>query len=219
VTKPPELTCDSSTFAVTDEFLDTVDDLSPFSDPPKHKKGTKDPKYSVALDVDQNIIQDYFKVFLSHYSIGSGESRDIVDKLLQSMDKGLIDHSWNVAFSLTNSAKKKQPLSFGEVVGLGDRNPKDDSGYDPIYTNYDEASTIDLKEGEPRTSALLLIYFADHANISSVYTKKLPIPLIMVHLPNPEGLGGSKITRVGGHRSAGTAFHYILEQNRADEEE
>ena len=87
---------------------------------------------------------------------------------------------------------------------ISDRNPKDDR-YDPIYTNYDEVSTIDLKEGEPRTSGLL-IYFADHANISSVYTKICTSNYDS--FAKSEGLVVQSLQWAAG--SAGTDFHFIL---------
>ena len=100
---------------------------------------------------------------------------------------------------------------IGEEIGMGLRTPKPDDGFDPIYTNFEEASEVDLDVNEIRKSALLLIYFVNPVKISSS-NLKVPVPLLMIILPKPEGVGGYSGVRVGGYRPPSLTLKSLLEE-------
>lgn len=100
---------------------------------------------------------------------------------------------------------------MGENIGMGMRTPKPDKGFDPIYTDYDMATEIDLEKNEQRLNALALIYFANPIKIPTFIDDK-PVPLMMIVLPRSEGIGSSTGIRVGGHRTPALATKSLLEE-------
>ena len=140
-----------------------------------------------------------------------GKEFDSKSILLKSMNSKSIDYSWNIAYAVTPSATSKYELMIGEKIGMGLRTPKPEDGFDPIYTNFGEASEIDLDNNEIRKNALLLIYFVNPDKIASL-NLKVPVPLLMIILPKPEGVGGYSGVRVGGHRPASLTLKSLLEE-------
>jgi hypothetical protein len=208
LTHPPELVNNESAFAIVDDFIECIDLGNSFSHPPKSPKSKT---YRVSANNDQDEVIQFLTEYLDLYKSETINSKIELDNLLKSMGSKSIDYSWNIAYAVTPSATPKYELMIEEEIGMGLRTPKTNDGFDPIYTNFEEASEVDLDVNEIRNNALLLIYFVNPAKISS-FNLKVPVPLLMFILPKPEGVGGYSGVRVGGHRPPSLTLKSLLEE-------
>jgi hypothetical protein len=206
---PPELISGTSTFDIYSELFTNIETLSIFEKPPK-----KERNYMVANFVPGAIIKHLLEEYLLRCQASSHHSNEIIQNLIKSLDENV---HWNVGYGKGEKQKKKVTVGF-QIAGLFERTPDDLKGFDPIYSNYDIASEIDLIEGEERNVPLLLLYFSDHQHAISKLpdNPNNPIPLFMIILPNPLGIGGSMSERLRGHRDGSVFVHSMT--NKSEEE-
>ena len=208
LTHPPELVNSTSAYEIVDDFLESIDMGSSFSEPPNDPKSVT---YRVSRNNDQSEILVFFNEYLELYNSEKINSKKELQQLIQSMTDEITDYAWNIAFALTPTNIPKILLSMGEKIGMGLRTPKPDRGFDPVYTDYDTATEIDLEKNEQRLNALVLIYFVNPIKIP-IFIDNKPVPLLMIVLPHSEGIGSSTGIRVGGHRPPSLALKSLLEE-------
>jgi len=208
LTHPPELVNSTSAYEIIDDFLESIDMGSKFSEPPNDSNSVT---YRVSRNNDQSEILAFFNEYLELYNSEKINSKKELHQLIQSMTDEITDYAWNIAFALTPTKKPKIRLSMGEDIGMGLRTPKPDRGFDPVYTDYDTATEIDLEKNEQRLNALILIYFINPIKIPFFIDNK-PVPLLMIVLPHSEGIGSSTGIRVGGYRPPALLLKSLLEE-------
>ena len=203
-THPPELISGTSTFDLFSELFMNIESLYGFEKPTK-----KERNYMVAKSVDGNLIKHLLKEYVERCKANSHQSNEIIENLTKSLCK---EDQWNVGFAKGTKQTEKAFVGY-QSVGLFERTPGEEKGFDPIYSNYDVASEIDLFSGEERTKPLLLLYFSDHAIVLNELhdDPKNPIPLMMIILPNPLGVGGSLSERLRGHRDNSISVKSMLD--------
>jgi hypothetical protein len=203
-THPPELISGTSTFELFSELFTNIESVYGFEKPPKKEKN-----YMIAKSVDCKFIEHLLKEYVVKSKLNSHQSNEIIENLTKSFFE---EEKWNVGFAKGSNQKKKHFVGY-QSVGLFERTPTDGKGFDPIYSNYDVASEIDLFSGEERTAPLLLLYFSDHAHVLSDLPDdpKNPIPLMMIILPKPVGVGGSLSERLRGHRNNSISVQSMLD--------
>ena len=192
-THPPELISGTSTFDLFFELFMDIESLYGFETPPKKEKN-----YMIAKSIESRFIEHLLKKYVEKCKHNSHQSNEIIENLTKLFFE---KEKWNVGFAKGSNQKKKAFVGY-QNIGLFERTPAEGKGFDPIYSNYDVASEIDLHSGEERTTPLLLLYFSDHEHVLSDLhdDPKNPIPLMMIILPNPLGVGGSLSERLRGHR-------------------
>ena len=203
-THPPELISGTSTFELFSELFQNIESVYGFEKPPKKEKN-----YMIAKSVDCKFIEHLLKEYVAKCKLNSHQSNEIIENLTKSFFE---EEKWNFGFAKGSNQKKKAIVGY-QNVGLFERTPSEGKGFDPIYSNYDVASEIDLLYGEERTSPLLLLYFSDHEHVLSDLhdDPKNPIPLMMIILPNPLGVGGSLSERLRGHRDNSILVQSMLD--------
>ena len=203
-THPPELISGTSTFKLFSELFTIIESVYGFEKPPKKEKN-----YMIAKSVDCKFIEHLLKEYVAKCKLNSHQSNEIIENLTKSFFE---EEKWNVGFAKGSNQKKKAFVGY-QNVGLFERTPSEGKGFDPIYSNYDVASEIDLLYGEERTAPLLLLYFSDHEHVLSDLhdDPKNPIPLMMIILPNPLGIGGSLSERLRGHRNNSISVQSMLD--------